>query len=236
MRRLLAPALVALLFGAAPVVASISDATPSAATVTLPSVKGGFDRSPTISFPTGAPPSTLQVSYLHRGNGVVVKSGQLLVANYLGQIWRGKIFDNSFTRKQLSGFPIGVGAVIPGWDTALVGVHVGSRVLLVIPPAIEHPASVSISEAPLSSSVAVTGSTSPNAMAPIAPDPLLVRAGDRVHLWSASTNVRLEIEAIALDYGHAGQVIHLRRLGNDRAQTAMLAGLVDGADSAELLP
>ena len=31
-------------------------------------------------------------------------------------------------------FPIGVGQVIPGWDKALVGQKVGSRVLLVIPP------------------------------------------------------------------------------------------------------
>jgi hypothetical protein len=74
---------------------------------------------------------------------------------------------------------------------------------------------------------------------PIAPSLLslvLVRAGDRVHLWSASTNVRMEIEAVALDYGHAGQVIHLRRIGNNHEQTPMLAGLVDGADSAVLLP
>ena len=53
--------------------------------------------------------------------------------NYLGQIWGGKVFDTTFTR-QLSGFPIGVGQVIPGWDTAIVGKRVGSRLLLVIPP------------------------------------------------------------------------------------------------------
>jgi flagella basal body P-ring formation protein FlgA len=109
-------------------------------------------------------------------------------------------------------------------------------VLLVIPPQTEHLSPVSISAAPLSLSVAVTGSTARSAVIPVAPDPLLVRAGDRVHLWSASTNVRLEIEAVSLDYGRAGQVIHLRRLANARVQTAMLAGLVDGADSAELLP
>lgn len=69
-----------------------------------------------------------------------------------------------------------------------------------------------------------------------APGPLLVRAGDRVHLWSASTNVRLEIEAIALDYGRAGQVIHLRRLGGEANRRVLLTGVVDGAGSAELLP
>src|SRR5487761_2053639 len=132
MRRLIAPILVSLLCGLAPVAAAVTSA--GAAAVTLPSVKGGFNQTPKISFPTGTPPSTLHVSYLHRGSGPAVKSGQLLVANDLGQIWRGKIFDNSFARKQLSGFPIGVGAVIHGWDLGLIGVPVGSRVLLVIPP------------------------------------------------------------------------------------------------------
>ncbi|MHB1674386.1 MAG: flagella basal body P-ring formation protein FlgA [Acidobacteriaceae bacterium] len=60
----------------------------------------------------------------------------------------------------------------------------------------------------------------------------LVRAGDRVHLWSSETNVRLEIEVVALEYGRAGQVIRLRRVG----QGTLLAGVVVGKDSAELMP
>lgn len=135
MRRLLAPFLLAFLAVSAPVAALVSSSSASAATVVLPSVQGGFDQAPKISFPSGATPTTLKVSYLHRGGGAAVKRGELLVANYLGQIWHGKVFDSSFSRKQLSPFPIGVGAVIPGWDSGLVGVPVGSRVLLVIPPA-----------------------------------------------------------------------------------------------------
>ncbi|MGC1781839.1 MAG: flagella basal body P-ring formation protein FlgA [Acidobacteriaceae bacterium] len=63
-------------------------------------------------------------------------------------------------------------------------------------------------------------------------NPVLVRAGDRVHLWSSAANVRLEIEVVALEYGRAGQVIHFRREG----QQALLAGVVVGRDSAELMP
>ena len=107
----------------------------SAATSSLPVVKGGFNQLPTISFPSSAPPATLQVIYLHRGTGAKVKAGNVLVANYVGQIWRGKVFDSSFTRKQLSSFPIGVHQVIPGWDKGLVGAPLGSRVELVVPPA-----------------------------------------------------------------------------------------------------
>jgi len=60
----------------------------------------------------------------------------------------------------------------------------------------------------------------------------LIRAGDLVHLWSSDANVRLEIEVVALEYGHAGQIIHLRRLG----QSSVLAGVVVGKNSAELMP
>jgi peptidylprolyl isomerase len=132
MRRLASPFLIAalVLIGGTGFIGSAA----SASTVALPSVTGGFNQIPKITFPKKTPPSTLQVSYLHRGNGAKVVAGELLVANYLGQIWGGKVFDSSFSRKQLSGFPIGVGQVIPGWDKGLVGVPIGSRVLLVVPP------------------------------------------------------------------------------------------------------
>lgn len=80
----------------------------------------------------------------------------------------------------------------------------------------------------------------PASSAPVKPPAaMLVRAGDRVHLWSVQANVRLEIEVVALEYGHAGQVIHLRRVDRATGQGttgAMLAGVVTGVDSAELLP
>jgi peptidylprolyl isomerase len=105
----------------------------SASFTAIPTVSGAFDRSPTITFPNSAPPSTLVVKVLHNGNGQTVKKKDCIVVNYVGRIWRGKVFDTSYTR-QLAGIPIGVGQVIKGWDTGLVGQKVGSRVLLVVPP------------------------------------------------------------------------------------------------------
>jgi peptidylprolyl isomerase len=133
MRRLATPFLIAALalLGAGGLTAS----TASAATVLLPKVTGGFNQVPKITFPKGTPPSTLQVTYLHRGNGAKVVANELMVVNYLGQIWGGKVFDSSFSRKQLSSFPIGEGQVIAGWDKGLVGVPIGSRVELIVPPA-----------------------------------------------------------------------------------------------------
>jgi FKBP-type peptidyl-prolyl cis-trans isomerase len=105
--------------------------------VTAPTTAGS---APTVKFPASSvkPPTTLKVQTLIKGTGPTVVKGQEVVAQYVGYIWRtGKIFDSSWSRKQVFGFQIGANPeqVIPGWDTGLEGQTVGSRVLLVIPPA-----------------------------------------------------------------------------------------------------
>jgi peptidylprolyl isomerase len=93
-----------------------------------------FGKKPTVTHRDGAPDASLVTEVLSQGNGPEVKKGELLTANYLGQIWRdGKVFDNSYDRGAPSSFPIGVGGVISGWDEGLVGKKIGSRVLLSIP-------------------------------------------------------------------------------------------------------
>jgi hypothetical protein len=91
-----------------------------------------------------------------------------------------------------------------------------------------HPAISSLPSAPAASAVVVrkTSTPDPSAMAP------MIHAGDLVRLWSSDGNVRLEMAVVSLEYGRVGQVVHLRRLG----QTALLAGVVVGKDSAELIP
>jgi hypothetical protein len=79
-------------------------------------------------------PTALVVQDLITGSGPVVEAGQMLTVNYSGWLWDGTAFDSSWTNGQTFTTPIGQGAVIPGWDTGLVGQTVGSRVLLVIPP------------------------------------------------------------------------------------------------------
>jgi peptidylprolyl isomerase len=113
-----------------------SDDGPGQAEQGLPAVSGAFGAKPSVTAPTGQQPAAQLVSKtLAAGEGTAVRKGDLLVANYLGQTWReNKVFDNSFDRGVPAGFQIGVGQVIPGWDESLVGVKVGSRVELVIPP------------------------------------------------------------------------------------------------------
>lgn len=103
-------------------------------TTALPTATGSFGDKPTITFPEQAPPVELAVEVLSRGDGAIVEAGQTIEVNYLGQIWGGDIFDNSYDRGSTIEFPIGVGVVIAGWDSGLVGQQIGSRVLVSIPP------------------------------------------------------------------------------------------------------
>ena len=80
------------------------------------------------------PSGELIATTLIKGDGAVVKKGQTLTVNYLGQVYNAdKPFDESYS-KEPAEFAIGVGGVIDGWDERLVGRTVGSRVILEIPP------------------------------------------------------------------------------------------------------
>ena len=100
----------------------------------LPTASGGFGDKPVLTFPESPAPAELGVEVLVQGSGDTVESGDDLEVNYYGQIWNGRMFDNSYDRGASISFPIGVGAVIGGWDDGIVGKQVGSRLLLSIPP------------------------------------------------------------------------------------------------------
>lgn len=100
----------------------------------LPTATGSFGDKPQLTFPDTPVPSGLHIQVLQEGAGPVVTPGASIEVNYLGQTWGGGVFDNSYDRGSTVTFPIGVGAVIGGWDKGLVGKTVGSRLLLSIPP------------------------------------------------------------------------------------------------------
>ena len=113
-----------------------AEGTPVAPVEGQPTVAFDPASGPTITVPRTAAPTALVVQNLVDGNGPEVKSGQTITVHYTGALWSdGSVFDSSWTRKSPAAFGIGTGNVIPGWDKGLVGKKVGSRVLLVVPPA-----------------------------------------------------------------------------------------------------
>ena len=102
----------------------------------LPTVAAASGKAPAVTIPSATPPKDLQVKTLIKGTGPKVTKGQYIVVQYTGLNWRTKkVFDSSWSRSEPTAFNIGVGQVIKGWDTGIVGQTVGSRVMLVIPPA-----------------------------------------------------------------------------------------------------
>jgi FKBP-type peptidyl-prolyl cis-trans isomerase len=103
----------------------------------MPTVTAGTaGKGPKITIPKTAAPATLRVRTLIKGRGPKVTKGEFIVVQYTSVIWRTKkAFDSTWSRRQPFGTTIGVGQGIKGWDKGLVGQTVGSRVLLVIPPA-----------------------------------------------------------------------------------------------------
>jgi FKBP-type peptidyl-prolyl cis-trans isomerase len=75
------------------------------------------------------------------GDGAVAESGPVAVVHYTGWLYepgaadrRGTKFDSSVDRGQAFQFPLGAGRVIRGWDEGVVGMRVGGKRLLLIPP------------------------------------------------------------------------------------------------------
>ncbi|BDZ47275.1 FKBP-type peptidyl-prolyl cis-trans isomerase [Naasia aerilata] len=101
----------------------------------LPSVVLAPDGRPGITIPAADPPKKLQVADLISGNGRKVKSGDSVLVNYTGVLWKeGTVFDSSWQ----NGAPITIkatkGQAIPGFLDALKGAQVGDQILAVIPP------------------------------------------------------------------------------------------------------
>jgi peptidylprolyl isomerase len=102
----------------------------------LPTATVVGNKAAQITVPKTAAPTKLIVQPLIKGAGPVVKAGQNIKVNYTGVLWKdGKKFDASADHDSSFDTQIGAGKVITGWDKGLVGQTVGSRVMLVVPPA-----------------------------------------------------------------------------------------------------
>ena len=70
--------------------------------------------------------------------GEVAKTGDTVAMNYTGRLADGTIFDSNvdpkFNHVQPFVFTLGAGQVIAGWDKGIVGMKVGEKKTLVIPP------------------------------------------------------------------------------------------------------
>jgi len=97
----------------------------------LPTVSPGTGR-PTVTIPDTAPPTEMVAETLIQGTGAKVTADDTIHARYVGVSWKtGEVIDDGFDTPTTGA----LAELIPGWTKGLEGKTVGSRVLLVLPPA-----------------------------------------------------------------------------------------------------
>lgn len=97
------------------------------------------NEKPLVTIPDTAPPAELVVEDIVVGDGPEATPGSAPVMHYVGVSWStGRQFDASWDRGQAFTFGLGKGQVIAGWDQGIVGMRVGGRRRLTIPPALGY--------------------------------------------------------------------------------------------------
>ena len=77
--------------------------------------------------------SGLKYAIIKEGTGKIPKKNSIVQVHYSGYFKNGKMFDSSVKRDQPIEFPVGIEAVINGWDEALQLLKEGTKARLIIP-------------------------------------------------------------------------------------------------------
>ena len=107
--------------------AAIAAGTPAANVYSTQITRGTIGPSTTTT-------TTLKMEDLVIGTGRVASPGDTVSVHYVGTLTNGTKFDSSRDRGTPFDFKLGSGVVIKGWDQGLVGMRVGGRRKLTIPP------------------------------------------------------------------------------------------------------
>ena len=99
---------------------------------------GTAGQAPTVTIPPGPPPTSLESADLIVGTGrAAVPGDQVTVQYVLATYSAQKVIQSSWTSQPFT-FTLGEAQVIPGWDKGVVGMHVGGRRELIIPPSLGY--------------------------------------------------------------------------------------------------
>jgi peptidylprolyl isomerase len=105
----------------------------------FPPVKFSAAGDPTVTIPKAAQPTKFEEETLIQGKGAKVAANANVIVNYQLVLWRtGKVVagNDTYATSQPATFPLT--GVVPGFSQAIVGKAVGSRLLVVIPPALGY--------------------------------------------------------------------------------------------------
>jgi peptidylprolyl isomerase len=119
---------------------SASSTTTSASSTSATPLPSALKTEPQFSPPSGPPPKKLVVKDLIKGTGPAVTStNQTLTVQYVGKVYKtGKVFDASWSHPGAQPTQLPLSGVIPGWQQGLIGMKVGGRRELIIPPSLGY--------------------------------------------------------------------------------------------------
>lgn len=110
------------------------------------SVSKIFGTEPVVGKPAGPPPTTLGIGDLILGTGNQITSSETVTVQYVLMEWTsGNILESSW---KSAPFTSPLSSVIPGWQQGLIGMKVGGRRILVVPPNLAYGANGSGSVGP----------------------------------------------------------------------------------------
>jgi FKBP-type peptidyl-prolyl cis-trans isomerase FkpA len=112
-----------------------------AAVAQQPATQSPQSASQTLASKIGAQVTELKKIDVKQGDGAEANAGKAVIVHYTGWLYdptaadgHGAKFDSSLDRKVPFGFTLGAGQVIKGWDMGVVGMKVGGKRTLVVPP------------------------------------------------------------------------------------------------------
>jgi FKBP-type peptidyl-prolyl cis-trans isomerase len=76
----------------------------------------------------------MKIEILQEGSGEPAKTGDLVTVHYTGTLESGTKFDSSLDRGTPFPFTLGQNRVIQGWELGVLGMKVGEKRKLTIPP------------------------------------------------------------------------------------------------------
>ena len=94
----------------------------------------GQDKGPANGGHEVVTPSGVKYTDLRPGQGEEIALGKIVEVHYSGWLEDGTKFDSSKDRDRPFTFRVGAGDALKGWDEGLLGMRVGGRRRLVIPP------------------------------------------------------------------------------------------------------
>jgi peptidylprolyl isomerase len=120
--------------------ASASSTTTSASSTSSTPLPSALKTEPTFSPPSGPAPKKLVVKDLIKGTGPAITSAsQTVTVAYVGKVFKtGKVFDASWDHPGKAPLTDPLSNLISGWQEGLIGMKVGGRRELIIPPSLGY--------------------------------------------------------------------------------------------------